>query len=425
MAVLINQSMSAATRSFHTASHVFQVCEGMKPVQVLAALFHDVVYWQVDNGLPTVLVPLLNGVTRSENETLVLQTFKPVNAAVALCAAIFDFSPGQVLPLNAGMNEFLSAVVATRLLQPHLSDTQMLAVVACIAATIAFRPHDASGLTAADKLAQRVRSHIANSRMALDDRDAEASAFVDALVTDAVTLANRDIAGFTDADPRQCLSNTWQLLKEGTPALLVAPACDIKDYRAALQRMRTFLDQLDPALIVQHYGSYPEAEARLALHRLAARNVRFTLDYLEAELSFVAIVEALALATGTDCPMALLPGDKHCSSAESATPGLMLPEPPRRQVLNTGLLNLLESEHLPGAINDVAISPMKSFVYRCLGQEGVQHTLQQASQMYQGVLSPQAFLQTLERNMVLTVIQATGKAAGWHHQVLQKLEHCL
>ncbi len=39
MAMLVHHSMDAKTRAFHTTRHVFGIGEGMKPLQVLAAIF--------------------------------------------------------------------------------------------------------------------------------------------------------------------------------------------------------------------------------------------------------------------------------------------------------------------------------------------------------------------------------------------------
>ena len=52
LAMLVHHSMDSKTRAFHTTRHVFAIGEGMKPLQVLAAIFHDVVYYQLDDGFP-------------------------------------------------------------------------------------------------------------------------------------------------------------------------------------------------------------------------------------------------------------------------------------------------------------------------------------------------------------------------------------
>ena len=220
LAKLVHYAMESKTRAYHTSEHVFGMCEGMKPLQVLAALFHDLVYYQLDAGFPVHTADLLDGVIRSEDGTLILQPVRPDDAALTLCADLFGFVQGQVLPLYGGLNEFLSAVVAARLLHPHLSGADLVAVVACIESTIPFRKPDSQGRTAADRLAQRVQ---AQSNGLFGDRDTDAvQAMVTRMVWDAIAMANRDVGSFSVEDQGQFLCSTWLLIEESNAPLAVA-----------------------------------------------------------------------------------------------------------------------------------------------------------------------------------------------------------
>lgn len=46
----VYRAMAAQTRNFHTLEHVFALANPTDPIQSLAALFHDLVYHQVDLG---------------------------------------------------------------------------------------------------------------------------------------------------------------------------------------------------------------------------------------------------------------------------------------------------------------------------------------------------------------------------------------
>ena len=48
--VMVNRAMSAQERSFHTPEHIFDLVDPGNPHMTLAALFHDIVYYQVDQG---------------------------------------------------------------------------------------------------------------------------------------------------------------------------------------------------------------------------------------------------------------------------------------------------------------------------------------------------------------------------------------
>ena len=50
IAIIINGAITAEARSFHTPEHVFDLVDPGNPYMTLAALFHDLVYYQVDMG---------------------------------------------------------------------------------------------------------------------------------------------------------------------------------------------------------------------------------------------------------------------------------------------------------------------------------------------------------------------------------------
>src|SRR5476651_2628561 len=74
MAMLAHSAMENKRRAYHSSGHVFQMCDGMNPRQVLAAIFHDVVYYQLDGGFPQQANALLEPVVRNENGVLVLNS---------------------------------------------------------------------------------------------------------------------------------------------------------------------------------------------------------------------------------------------------------------------------------------------------------------------------------------------------------------
>ncbi len=420
LAILVHHSLDGKTRTFHTAEHVFNMCEGMNPIQILAALFHDVVYYQLDDGFPAQVAPLLADVTYTENGVLRLQPIQPEDTATVLCADIFGFRPGQVLQQYAGMNEFLSAVVAARLLHRHLTAAQLIAVVACIEATIFFRVPDANGRAATNDLAQRVEAQASKFLSNLSDQ--ALSTFVNTVLTDAVTLANRDVAGITEADPEHCLSNTLLLLEESNAPLRAAGVYTVQEYRSALLRMNGFLSSLSPAFICQCYDGYPDANTCLVKGVTAKRNIDFSCAYLGAIIASLAIIEALALCTGTDAPLAMFLGNAH------GRPGPMqdlLPEPPAKHATHAELLKVLEMGQLPGTASGLSASPLTVFVYRYLGHSGTEQTLLQAKQMFDGHLSPQAFLKTLDRPMLRSIIHACAKIAVLRSEALLDLENSL
>ena len=425
MALLVHEAMDAKTRAFHTTKHAFALCEGMTPIQVLAALFHDVVYYQLDAGYSTRIAALLEGVTGIQNETLRLLQTKHEDKATALCADIFGFCPGQVLRLDRGLNEFLSAVVATRLLQRHLTDAHLLAMVACIELTIPFRAPDASGQSAANALAQRIQTRSLKHHQALSISAHETAAFVKTIMMNALTFANRDVAGFTEADPQQCLSITLLLVEESLTSLTALGVCSLQAYRDALLRMEVFLNSLNPAFVCQSYDGYPDANTLLAMCAAAKRNIEFSRDYLGAMLATLAIIEALPLNTASDCPRAMLfRTTRNFFGEVDPGEGFGL-EPLLHHPTHAELFRVLEKGCLLESSKVLTASPLTAFVYGFLGHSGTLETLQQAKRMFDGNLSPHAFLKTLDRDMLHTLITACAKTAESRKQALLALQQKL
>ncbi|MDP2678320.1 MAG: hypothetical protein Q8O85_06305 [Rhodoferax sp.] len=423
LAVLVHHAMNAKTRAYHTTAHVFDMCETPAPRQLLAAMFHDVVYYQLDAGFPETTAHLLHDVAHKVDGRLVLQPLPPDDRTLALCMAIFNFRPGQVLPLYGGMNEFLSAVMAARLLEPYLSAADLLAVVACIEATIAFRPPAADGQTAMETLALRVETQA--RAMGLAAHPTASAAYVDQVMADAVMLGNRDVSGFAKTDPAVFLSSTWLLIDESNAPLATPGVYSLQQYRRALTRMTIFLANLDPNTIFLHYKAEPSPEAVAQLGATAHANLRFSCDFLEAKVTSVAIIEALALCTGGDCPISMFLGDIRCSYGKPDRVEDFLPEAPAAKVIHDELLRVLEKGRATESKNELTSSPLTAFVYRHMGHQGTQQAFRNAKHMFEGHLAPQAFLQTLDRDMVRSILQACARIALSRSAALQTLETML
>ena len=206
LAMLVHSSMDQPRRAYHTSGHVFGLCDGLRtPRQVLAALFHDVVYLQLDNGFPKRAEFLLDDVAERSGDDMVLRPWPAGDKSLEVCAGVFGWRSGQVMPLFGGLNEFFSAVVAVRLLTPHVPCADLLAIAACIEITVAFRGPDGYGHSAAARLRARLRATADTVGLDIDD------AALDQMVVEAVELANRDVGSFAAAAPGHFLSTTWLL----------------------------------------------------------------------------------------------------------------------------------------------------------------------------------------------------------------------
>ena len=121
-AVFIHESMSISSRNYHSVKHVFDLAEGWdNPIGILAAFFHDCIYHHVDGGLSPMQQKLLSDVCEDRDHKTFLLPHSDNDVLRTMVEGLFGFTSGQeLLPLK-GLNEFLSTIVAVRMLQKLLN----------------------------------------------------------------------------------------------------------------------------------------------------------------------------------------------------------------------------------------------------------------------------------------------------------------
>jgi hypothetical protein len=420
LAMLVHSAMENKHRAYHASGHVFHMCEGMNPRQVLAALFHDVVYYQLDGGFPHQAATLLEPVVRHENDALVLEAIAGHDTALQLCADIFGFKPGQTLPLFGGMNEFLSAAVAVRLLQPHVPLCDLIAIVACIEATVPFRGIDPEGRDFPFLLAGRIREQSRKLPGPLSHEEIEQH--VAQAMLDAIQIANRDVDGFAEPNPGKFLSVTWQLIEESNAPLATVGVYTLQDYRGALSRMEKFLSGLNPENIFHQYGHFPDAAEFARLNEAARKNLALSCEYLGAKIASIAVIEALAMETGGNCPVSMFLGDIHSPYGKPDRVEDHLPAVNTAADIKPELLQVLEQGRAQESNNDLTSSPLTTFIYRCLGHEASLQALQQSKRMFAGGLPALEFLKSLNPGMIRAITDACAKIAISRRESLLQLQ---
>ena len=412
--------MEHGMRVYHTSAHALEMCRDMKPLQVLAALYHDLVYYQLDGGFPAHATALLRPVAQINGDKIFLRRIASGDEDLALCAHVFNFQSGDELPVYGGLNEFLSAVVAVRQLSPWLRRADLLAIAACIEATSPFRRCDAKGRFPAELLAERLREINTAQGIGLNDTA------IDGIVHDAIAFANHDVGNFASDNPAHFLSGTWMLIEESNAPLTRAGVYSVQDYRKALLRMASFLENLDPAHIYHHYHNVPDAAEMSRLGELSHSNLRFAVDYLGAKLGSLAVIEALALETGGDAPISMFLGDISAPDGKPDRIENFLPPPrPSTTQLDAELLAVLEQGRSRASSNDLTASPMTAFLYRSLGTDGMSALTAQARLMFAGTLSPHNFLKGQPADLVCAIIDACRQIALSRSERLRDLAHAI
>ncbi|MFQ3613335.1 MAG: hypothetical protein SNJ68_06435, partial [Cyanobacteriota bacterium] len=403
MAVLIFTRMERGSRRFHTTHHSLTVSSTHSPIQILAGLFHDIVYLQLDQqapdagpyGVPKALFPKLEGVITPTSNGIHVASGQP-SLPLYICLHLFNFQPDQHYSHAEGINEFLSACMALDVLEPWLSIQEQVAIVASIEATIPFRPVNGEGYSCLEQLEQRIGQLNQELQLGLS------SQHIEQILRDAVELTNRDVENFAFTDAGFFLDHTWALLPEMNPRLLEFNLYSVVEYRRVLQRMEQFFLNLDPQRVFQRHRGYPSRETWQAMTEQATQNIRIGQEYIGVKLLAIGLLEAVALSSGGDGPISLFLGYR--------TPGQDCDEPLSSQNpwpihLEVGRIStnhnpvvweLLYKGRSSTTRHDLTRSPLAAFIYSCLGQEVTQTWHKVVHQMFANQLEPENVLRQFQ-----------------------------
>lgn len=402
----IHYAMTTRSRNFHQLDHVLDVGRGLQPIQVIAALYHDVVYFQVDQGFtPAVQQKFRDALVMRDNRFYAATELD--DAKIRLVRDVFDFPPGLELNVFSGLNEFLSAVVAIHDLGEFLSNIQVAAVAACIRATIPFQGLDASGKTFPMRIASTIEKISKRDKWECTDER------IHNLVRQAVEVGNADVANFGNDDLSAFLDNTWKLLPEANPSLHSLRANTIKSYRTSLEKMERFMSQLDPGLVFHDFQGFPEVKHYAVMTQAAARNVRQAVEYLRAKLITMAILEGIAELTGGDAPIVLLAGASREDEPSTVQLRDFLGEPHAYRLRDFGGTNeivyhVLKVGRISATHFDSKSSPLAAFIYAVLGTSALEKHFSAARKAFKGELPWLEFLKSFPGSLVREMVEAAA-----------------
>jgi hypothetical protein len=384
----IHGALSAAGREFHNHDHVIDIAKHGDPLEVIAALYHDAVYIQVDQGPPRSM--------RAEMDRVLLQTdvgYRVLPAAASGPAAnvlgVFGRHVGDVVTPTTGLNEFASALVASIQLEHALDRVQRIGVAACIEQTIPFREDAVTGL--------RERLHD----LALSKGE------IDTILMRAVRVGNRDVENFADNDPATFLDSTWKLLPESNPALHAPSVYTVRDYRVALQKMEGFLAQLPAERVFHTYGDEPRPEIHARRVARTTGNLVLAVRYLRAKLYSIALVEAIADETGGDVPLDYFMGGLK-ASADNKRIEQFLPHLASRKDLDPPLHRLLVEGRASDSSFDTKASPLGVFLHETVGEGTMMKSVEHAKRWWAGGSTTGAFLASQPPQPVAAIARAAA-----------------
>ncbi|NJL14612.1 MAG: hypothetical protein HC913_17490 [Microscillaceae bacterium] len=392
LALFVYKCMIGKHRTFHTPEHVLKVCNGLQhPIQILATLFHDVVYFQVDDGFGPETSVLLEAYVVRENQTVKIKSDFPQDEVLRLCLDVFDYQPGDEVRTQ-GFNEFLSTLVGIHLL-PYLSQRNLLGIMVGIEGTIPFRGRDEAGKNCFERMEYRLG--LLNDKYQLGIKPTH----IDLMLQLAVEIANKDVENFSEANVAEFLDNTWRLLPETNNHLALANVYTVRSYRQALQKIEAFMNFVPADYVFQQYRQTPDELRYQQMKAQAQENIDTACEYLQAKLASIAILEALAQVSGGDAPMSMFIGDlRHnhalqaIERAEDYLPAVALSD---EFEYNPAVLKLLEFGRASILDFDMQNAPISYFVYASLGKAHTMGYLQLARQMFEGQIKEEDYLAAL------------------------------
>lgn len=403
-AIAVHHCLSSRARDFHTHQHILDIARDADPLEILAALYHDTVYIQVDLGVTEHFAALLQPLLRKQEAACRILPGAAQDPVAADVLAVFGRSPDEVLTPFTGLNELASALVAAKELEGVLTRPERLAIAACIEASIPFR----------NEIGPELERRL--GALGIGAQDASA------MVRRAVRLSNKDVGNFAAPDPGRFLDNTWKLLPETNPSLRIVSTYTVRDYRVALQKMEGFLSQLPAERVFHAWGGEPAPEVHAQRVQAARINIDLAVRYLRCKLYGIAMVEAFAMESGGDAPLELFMG----GIPEPDGPRMRrieqhLPQLPHVNGLDPALLTLLQVGRATASFFDLTTSPLASFLISTLGEASVMAGFAQASDWWAEKSSAREFLRLQPRAATTALAEAATHIADTRAAALRTL----
>jgi hypothetical protein len=201
-------------------------------------------------------------------------------------------------------------------------------------------------------------------------------------VQQGVDLRNRLSGAMITDDIADLLDHTWKLLPEENPTLRSANMHTLVDYYEAIRSMVGLVDDIDPDSVFRSFRGVP-SDIDLARFRASlTRNLSQAKAYWHVRMLTVAIAGGFACLTGGDAPTALFFGDLPPLRSESERPGNgQSQDPPSDEEksafvsYHAELYRILCGERTEGTGFDVQDSPLAAYVYRSIGDVGVEYAI--------------------------------------------------
>ena len=411
IAKIIVHNMTGTWRYFHTLDHIFMVGKSDDALEVLAALFHDLIYVQVDGKIDFNLSYYLAPYIRDEGQNLlrIRDSYElPHDPIFEIVTSIFGLVPSQVLSHFQGQNEFLSALATAKIFEPFFPTHILARMATIIEATIPFRPLSKEGLTPCHALYQRLEktNNLFNLGLSLDE--------LEETIKQSVRLANRDVSNFALENTADFLGKTWALLPETNHSLVNPHSYTVKEYRLAIQKMEHFLYSLKAELIFSRFNSEPDWQIYSNYVAKAQKNLAVAKIYLTSELIAMTLLEAISLRLGNNVTLVAMIGDYYADDRQNNTlDGLLnihqYNSYQSKSMLEKEVLDFLKKDNDRSCSLSTNKSQLATFLVYNMGFEKIVNLRQKSLDFANQKISGENFIACFQPELIATIIEALAK----------------
>lgn len=309
---LITETMGGVNRYFHNFQHILMFANHEDPMIIIAALFHDLIYIEVDGKIPFNLTSYLTPFIQEKLGGFFIKN-KPDKPSqyVEIALAIFGLNLGDNLSKFRGKNEFLSALCLAQVFDGDLPLSIIVGLMAMIELTIPFRGKK-KDLTPPQNLEIRLRKVNQEFFLNLSEKE------IIEIVIQGVKFANLDVSGFASENVKDFISNTWLLLPETNHFLKYPCLYTIQDYCLALIKTTKFFNSLSPQVIFHRYSNYPAVEDYQLLIQKSEFNLDIARCYFIYQVVSLTILQALITDSSGFIPLHFFFPESCCLSLDSS-----------------------------------------------------------------------------------------------------------
>lgn len=393
--VLIHEAMSGHHRRYHTIEHIFNVLDPKRDAElVLAALFHDIVYWEVDEGFIEPIKRILDEYITIELDQIFVRRRGPKNNMIfPLVNQLFGLNFGQILTPQKGMNEYLTALVFAHLFMEQLPVQKLLGVLACIEASIPFRGKNEEGKGPFEVLEERL-TKISEVRMF--DLSPEV---IFGMVEKATRFANLDVGGFAVENIDDFIEQGWRLFPEYNRPLLQNPVYSAKSYREAMGKMSRMFSTFQIDNVFHQYRQAISDSSFKKISRQAHQNASLAQRYFQIRHLSMGFIEALCMASGGDLPLNMILA--NCSSKDAPPQFESVNRLEKRALkkardVDEKVLSVLRLEDNGLAGLEKRPFTLAHHFYFCLGEKKINDLIKQAERYFSGQISAEDFLYSFD-----------------------------